>query len=471
MLGWNSMMSLIHNAVAHYAYSLAILFFIASVLFLYFMNVQKIRRRGLVFDGLPGVLHSKPFTLQLRKKLKTRAPFYLILLTIDEIKTINTNGIGVRNELLQQVGRRLTNWLPPSGSACRLEGGEFLICLPFPSAKKFKFTGVEYLQEMETLLSAPYLIQHKLHHLSMKTGMAKYAGEKLTIDQLLSLTYSSLHQDTVNGMNHAVLYHEKYAEQIRRRTLIEVYLRDALLENQFSMQYQPQFELHSGKLKGFEAVLIWIHPELGNIAPDEFMPIGEEKQLLLPISDWMLRQACHMLRRMTTGSSPITISVPISSSQLSNQRFAEQIEDLLKDTGLRAERLELELMESMLMHSKDIADSQLNRLHQLGVRLVLNGVGNEYFKMKEISKLPFCLLKIDGSFIRNIGHPSEQQEFESLIHSVKQNRYEVLAEGLETYEQLVYLKKLRCDFAQGLLFSKPLPEAQLPSLIHAVIRE
>ncbi|WP_182300969.1 putative bifunctional diguanylate cyclase/phosphodiesterase [Cohnella cholangitidis] len=459
-----------NNILHHYALSIIIIFPLASVLFHYFMNVEWSRKRELVIDDTTGLLHYDQFKTQLHKAIQKRAPFYLTVLNIDGFKTIGDLNIArARNELFRQIGQRLNNWLPSNGFACRFEGMDFVVCIVDDSSSHgISTAGPEFWQEMQTLLSAPYHVQHKLCHVTVSTGMTRYTGDEMTIEDLLPRAYTALHHAKENRINETVQYHEKLTELIRRRTLIEVYLRQAIQEDQLSLQYQPQYELHSGKLRGFEALLRWNHPELGNIPPNDFIPIAEEINLILPIGEWVLQQSCRMLQRIAPYPSRLTISVNVSGAHMTDEHFPNKVKEILLETGLEAERLELELKESSLLSSIEAADCKLRQLQDLGVRLVLDDFGAGYSSIQYLRKLPFHLIKIDKSFIQGIGQSPEQEMMGSMIQFIKQLRYDVVAEGLETYEQLVYLKKYQCDYAQGYLFSKPLSEAQLPPLIQAV---
>ncbi|WP_233566626.1 putative bifunctional diguanylate cyclase/phosphodiesterase [Cohnella endophytica] len=457
------------EGVRYYSLSLFIMFPLASILFHYFMNVEWTRQRELVIDDMTGLPHSGLFRSQVQKKIHEKTPFYLTLLNIDGLKTIITmNSTRVRNDLLKQISQRLSNWLPPASSACRLEGEQFLICVADPAGKKLPLIGPNYWQELQALLSEPYIIDHKLCHVTISTGITTYKGEALTWDQILPRAYTALQHARESGVNETVQYHEKLSEHIRQRTLIEVYLRTALQENQLLLHYQPQYELHTGALRGFEALLRWNHPELGSVSPSDFIPVAEETRLIVPIGEWVLRQACEMMKRIVPGSSSLVLSVNISGVQLLNHQFPALVSEILKETGVHPNRLELELTESTLMNSLEIAEKQLKKLQNLGVRLALDDFGTGYSSMNYLRKLPFHLIKIDKSFIQDIGNSTEREVAGSMIQFCKQLQFGIVAEGLETYEQLVYLKKYNCDYAQGYLFSKPLPEEQLLPLIEAV---
>lgn len=258
-------------------------------------------------------------------------------------------------------------------------------------------------------------------------------------------------------------------ETNQRRELLETLLNTTThLNEQFTLFYQPQYELNFGKLRGFEALLRWNQPDLGLILPAEFIPIAERSLAIIPLGEWVLRQACEMLQRIAPSPSTLTLSVNISGVQLLDEQFPIQVATILKVTGVEPSRIELELTENLLVNSTHNVERQLQKLQDIGVRLVLDDFGTSYHSMKELHKLPFDLIKIDKHFIHDIGHVPEQEMTRRMIEFIKQHHYGVVAEGLETYEQLVYLKQCQCDYAQGYLFRHPMPEAKLSSLIESV---
>ncbi|MCD9021854.1 putative bifunctional diguanylate cyclase/phosphodiesterase [Cohnella silvisoli] len=472
LLGWDLLqISLIQNmAVVLHQYSLILflIFPLSAVLFHYFMNMVWTRRRELAIDEITGLPHFRHFKIKLRKKINERTPFYLTVLNVDGFKSIvELNNITYGNELLLQISKRLKHWLPSTGIVCRLDGEQFLICIADPSSGKLPELTPEYWQEMQSILSKPYFIDHSARHVTLSIGMTRFTGEVLTLDPILQRAFTALQQAKVQGMSQTVHYHEKLNEQIRYRSLIEVNLRTALQNNQLFLHYQPQYELQSGALRGFEALLRWDHPELGAIPPSDFIPIAEETRLILPIGEWVLRQACETMLRVAEYPSDHTISVNISAVQLMDEQFPEQVTQILAQSGLAAQRLELELTETALMSSLDLAERQLRKLQALGLRLALDDFGTGYSSLSYLRRLPFHLIKIDKSFIQDIGHSLEQEVTGSIIQFIKQLRYSIVAEGLESYDQLVYLKKCQCDYVQGNLLSKPLPEDQLRTLILA----
>lgn len=244
-------------------------------------------------------------------------------------------------------------------------------------------------------------------------------------------------------------------------------LNTALQDNQFTLQYQPQYDLQLSTLRGFEALLRWNHPELGSVKPLDFIPLTEESRLIIPIGEWVLKEACTTLERIAPSPSELKIAVNISAVQLMDENFVDRVQNILNNSGLASHRLELELTESKLLSSLQIAERQLKKLQQLGIQVALDDFGIGYSSLNYLRKLPFNIIKIDKSFIDDIEQSPDRDITGSMIQFIKQLRYKIVAEGIESYVQLSFLKKVNCDYVQGYLFSRPVSEDRLSAMIHS----
>jgi EAL domain-containing protein (putative c-di-GMP-specific phosphodiesterase class I) len=258
---------------------------------------------------------------------------------------------------------------------------------------------------------------------------------------------------------------EAMNEQHRRRARLEADLRTALQDRQLSLVFQPQYELSSGQPRGVEALLRWHHPELGDIPPSEFIAMMEQSGEIIPVGEWVLLEACRAALRLAPEPSGLLIAVNLSPLQLMDDQFPDYVRDVLALTGINPRRLELELTETVLIQSLETVERQMNRLRGLGVRLALDDFGTGYSSLHYLRKLPFELVKIDKSFIDDLGAEDDRNMIGSLIQFMKQLQFTIVAEGLESYDQLAYLKCKQCDYAQGYLLSRPLTEDQLAQLI------
>jgi len=440
----------------------------SSILIHYFMNMEWTRKRRYAIDEETGLMSSAPFIRHLHKLIRSRVPFSLALLDLDGSQTIKAINCKMsRAQLLKQAGQRLKNGLPDNASVCRFEGEEFLIVLPAPAAKKIPPESHQLWNELQTLLTSPYLVNDQLYHLTVHIGVTAYWDEELTVEQLIPRAYAALHLAKESRVQQTVHYHEKLTEQIRRRTMIEVYVRTALADNQFNLHYQPQYEVDSGKLRGFEALIRWRHPELGAIEPKELLPIAESTKTLIPIGEWIIRRSCLTLLQVAPSPSELTIAVNVAAQQLLDPGFPEAVERILSDTGLAPHRLELEVKELSIVGFMDQAEHAMRKLRSLGVRLALDDYGLTSASAACLRLLPVHIVKIDNNLLLELTESSGGDASVSLLEEVKRQRCEIVAMRLETYGQLAFFKKNECEFAQGHLLGMPMDGDSLLSLVDA----
>jgi EAL domain-containing protein (putative c-di-GMP-specific phosphodiesterase class I) len=262
------------------------------------------------------------------------------------------------------------------------------------------------------------------------------------------------------GRNRFELYRAEMSQENSRRMLLEQELRRALANDEFELFYQPKVNLASGSMSGMEALLRWRHPERGLVSPAEFIPTLEETGLIVPVGEWVLREACRANRRWQDQGLPaLTVSVNVSPEQLRREDFTDVVADVLTDTGLQSGYLELEMTESCLLEETEASAAMLRALKSLGVRIAIDDFGTGYASMTYLKRYPVDVLKIDQSFMQRLSSKSEDTAIVTaimaLVHSL---RLEVVAEGVETAQQLTFLYALGCNVIQGFLFSRPLPE-------------
>ncbi|MFC5700100.1 EAL domain-containing protein [Cohnella faecalis] len=401
---------------------------------------------------------------RLERQAAKGRPFSLVVMNIDQFKAVNEMyGFSFGDELLEEVRKRLNALLPEQGWSARINGDEYLLSLPIADRKD----ALQWLENAKKELTSPYTVKPdgKLVHLSFSTGLALSENNEIPVEELLRQADMALKDAKTRGLNMISPYEQRMTERLKQRTLLEEELRFALERKQLSLHFQPQFELKSGKLKGFEALLRWHHPELGAVSPDEFIPIAEETGLIVPIGQWVLRSACETMQRILPLCPSSTIGVNISALQLIPEQFPDMVLETAMLTGLPLDRLELELTESELMTSLDSAQEQLTRLSEAGVRLALDDFGVGYSSLNYLRKLPFHRVKIDRSFIQDIGTSKDDELAEAIIRLVRQLHLDVVAEGLESYDQLMRLQEWGCDIAQGYLLGRPMPESELHAFI------
>jgi EAL domain-containing protein (putative c-di-GMP-specific phosphodiesterase class I) len=268
------------------------------------------------------------------------------------------------------------------------------------------------------------------------------------------------------GGNHYLFYREEMESEGLERLERLNDLRMALANEDFYLVYQPQIELASGQMVGVEALLRWNHPASGSIPPGDFIPLAEETGLIVPIGEWVLRQACMQLAEwMRLGLPPIRIAVNISGFQFQHTDFMETVRAVLDEFGMDPSQLELELTESVIMKNVDTAIQVLNQLKEMGITIAVDDFGTGYSSLNYLRRLPIHVVKIDRSFLQDISSQSEDscivKAIITMAHSLK---LKVVAEGIEREEQVRILQSYHCDMGQGYFFSKPLPAEDVPDL-------
>ena len=257
----------------------------------------------------------------------------------------------------------------------------------------------------------------------------------------------------------------------RESLLLENQLRSALKNKQLTLHYQPQIELKTGNLIGFEALIRWNHPELGLVSPLDFVPLAEASGLIVPIGEWVLYTACKQMKKIQEQwQLPLRMAVNISPRQFLHPSLVQTVAEVLYRTKLKPGSLELEITESMVMGNVEQSIGKMNEFNKMGVELAIDDFGTGYSSLEYLKKFPISKLKIDQSFVRELGVDANDTAIvNSVIALSKSMGLEVIAEGIETIEQLDLLKEEGCDQGQGYLFSKPLPKAALPSLLDSFL--
>jgi EAL domain-containing protein (putative c-di-GMP-specific phosphodiesterase class I) len=244
----------------------------------------------------------------------------------------------------------------------------------------------------------------------------------------------------------------------------------AVEQEEFVLHYQPQYDTVSWQIRGFEALLRWNHPELGLVSPVEFIPAAEKSGIIVQLGEWVIREACRKNKEIhAQGFTRSVISVNISALQLKDVKFADSVKQILRETGLEGKYLEIELTESAMIQNFDTSEAILNELRDTGVRIALDDFGTGYSSLSYLKKLPIQNVKIDRSFVQNLcSEPKGKVIVESIVAMVHKLGLGVVAEGIETEEQLDFVKSFGCECVQGYLLSKPLPEAELRYVIPPV---
>jgi diguanylate cyclase len=268
-------------------------------------------------------------------------------------------------------------------------------------------------------------------------------------------------------VNNYQLYREKLSISSQKQLILEKDIHYALAKKELSLYYQPQVDLWTGKIVGLEALMRWNHPQLGIISPSEFIPIAETTGLIIPMGEWALHNACKQIQDCEkVHISPLKIAVNLSVYQFRQPNLCEKIKHIIKETGIKPNLIELELTESVILDDLEEAKSIMSQLKALGIDIAIDDFGTGYSSLKYLQNLPFNTLKIDQSFIRNItNNPSNIAITKAIIAMAQALNLNVIAEGIETEAELGFLRLHHCQFGQGYLFHKPLPENKLALLL------
>jgi diguanylate cyclase (GGDEF)-like protein/PAS domain S-box-containing protein len=392
--------------------------------------------------------------------------FAVLFLDIDRFKNVNDSlGHLVGDQLLVSVAERLKGDLHSDDTVARLGGDEFAILLDDIESQGNAKIVANRLREK---LSLSFMLSDHEVFITASIGIAFMEHKDQRPAQLLRNADTAMYHAKALGRDCFTVFDESMHAQAVAFLQMENDLRRAVEKGEFHLNYQPIVELDTGRISGFEALLRWRHPDRGDIPPGEFIPVAEETGLIAPIGRWVLGEACRKMsvwHKMYPKEPPLTISVNLSIREFT-ANLPEEVGNILLETGLRADCLRLEITESALMRDASRAMAILEELKVLEVRLQLDDFGTGYSSLSYLHQLPIDALKIDRSFVSKIGIEDEDSEIVGAILSMAQSlNIDVVAEGIEEKEQLDYLRRLKCRYAQGFLFSRPLDEKGAGTLI------
>ncbi len=420
-------------------------------------------------DALTGLLNRAHFTEMLNQTVsrleRYGTPFALMFLDLDHFKTVNdTRGHPVGDRLLIEVSKRLKSLVPVNTVLSRLGGDEFAIIMN----KAAKASDVEPLaQSIITHLSEPFHIDSETITIGASIGIAIAPRHGTRSDQLLRNVDLALYRAKDSGRSAFRFFELSMDSQARERRALEFDLKSALQNDEFVLHYQPLIGVESNQATGFEALLRWNHPIRGVISPAEFIPIAENSGLIKAIGDWALEEAC-----MTAASWPdhLTIAVNLSAPQFDNARIVETVTRALAESGLAPHRLELEITESLLIDRPDDVIAILEQLRSIGVCIAMDDFGTGYSSLSYLLKFPYDKIKIDRSFISAIETDKAACDVLRTIGALaKTLNMRITAEGVETREQVEFLRGMACDQLQGFYFARPLRDHELaPFLLNGL---
>lgn len=394
-----------------------------------------------------------------------RRPVALLFLDLDRFKHINDSlGHVIGDRVLQSVAQRLLSCVRASDTVSRQGGDEFVILLSEIAHPQDATVCADKI--LDALRSPHHIDEHDLH-VTASIGIVTYPDDGTDCETLIKHADFAMYHAKDNGRDNRQFFRRDLNLHAVKRQSLENDVRHALEREEFTVHYQPKVSLETGRIVGVEALIRWLHPHLGLVPPAEFVPIAEVSGLIVPIGRWVLREACHQAQAwQDIGIAPIRIAVNISAVELRAKDFQAGIGLILAETGLEARFLELELTETFLMQDSSATLAVLQDLKQLGLHLALDDFGTGFSSLSHLKRFPIDTLKIDRSFVRSITTNAHDASIVSAVISMGNNLHmRVVAEGVETREQLSFLQECDCPFGQGHYFSQPLAGPQCTQLL------
>ncbi|HEX8695568.1 MAG TPA: EAL domain-containing protein [Longimicrobium sp.] len=436
--------------------------------------VEEQLRHDALHDALTGLPNRHLFMERLaravlQEKRREGYLFAVLFLDLDRFKVVNDSlGHAVGDELLVAVAGRLTGCLRETDTVARFGGDEFAVLLDDISAVEDALRAADRIQ---ATLNAPVSLSGYEVFTSASIGIALSSTAYGRPDHLLRNADMAMYRAKAAGTGRHELFDRAMHALALTRLQMETDLRKGMEREEFTLHYQPIVNLRTGRIAGVEALLRWRHPERGWIPPTDFVPPAEETGLILPIGRRVVADACRQLRAWQAGSpraAELSVSVNLSVKQFAQADLLDQVRAALDDTGVDPRLLRLEVTESVIVDNFDAAAATLARLRALGPRVYLDDFGTGYSSLSSLHRLPIDALKVDRSFVAEIGRESAGTALTRTVATIARNLgLAVIAEGVETAEQLAELRALGCEYAQGFLFAPALPPDQLAALLEA----
>jgi diguanylate cyclase (GGDEF)-like protein len=422
-------------------------------------------------DGLTALpnrsLFSKLLSQCISEARRYNRQLAVAFLDLDRFKQINdTLGHEAGDQLLQEVATRLKGCVRDSDTVARLGGDEFVLLLP--ELEDGKYAAI-VAQKILLVIARAYVLIGQEFRVTASVGISTYPQDGLDEQTLTKNADIAMYQAKAEGKNTFRFYSEKLNANSLERLTLESSLRHALEHNEFRLLYQAKRDIASGRITGVEALLRWEHPELGTVAPMQFIPVAEETGLIVPIGKWVLRTAClQSVAWKRQGLPPLSVAVNLTARQFCDEHLLADVASILAATGMEPHLLEVELNESLLMHNVEKTLRILTGLKALGLRIAVDDFGTGYSSLATLQRFPLDTIKIDRSFTRDFVDSNEDGGLaDSIIAMGKNLSLTVVAQGVETKAQAEYLRIHACDELQGFYFKRPLPVDEFTQLLLA----
>ena len=394
----------------------------------------------------------------------------VLFLDLDGFKHVNDSlGHSIGDKLLQSVASRLMNCVRGTDTVCRQGGDEFVVLLS--EVEHPEDAAIIATRMLQAVAEGHAIDTHRLH-ITSSIGVSVYPDDGLDAEVLIKNADTAMYQAKENGRNCYQFFEPAMNERAVERQFVEEGLRLALERQEFSLHYQPIIDLNTGAIVGAEALIRWTHPTRGGISPATFIPVAEACGLIVPIGAWVLREACTQARSWAVAGLPaVTMAVNVSAMEFGNKQFLTSLFATLSETGLDPRFLVLELTEGALVKRTEWAALLLESLRERGIQVAVDDFGTGYSSLSYLHKFPVDALKIDQSFVRQISNAGDNKHIVTAVISMARSlKLRVIAEGVETLDELSFLRAHQCDEAQGYFFSRPVPPDEFARLLENGIR-
>lgn len=389
--------------------------------------------------------------------LRNEEVIALLDIDIDNFKNINDSlGHSYGDELLIDVTYRLKQVMDENDYLARIGGDEFVVLTQnLLDTEAFE----DKIRKILNVFSYPFILSTKEYFVTVSIGVAFAPKDGKTSQALIKNVDSAMYVAKANGKNTHAYFEYSFNQKLTEKIEMQSELRKALERNEFILFYQAQMNLDTKKVIGFEALIRWEHPTKGLIYPDEFISIAEETGLIIPIGKWVIQSACKQLKQWSEEFPEITMAVNLSARQFKDKGIVKLVYDVIEETGINPNKLELEITETIALDDIEYTIATIQELKKIGVKFSLDDFGTGYSSMNYLKRLPVSNLKIDRSFLNSVMDDiSDQKIIQTIITLAKNLDLDVVAEGVENFDQEIFLKEANCDKAQGFLYSKPVPK-------------
>lgn len=439
-------------------FSNLLLIIILFVVWHFFRNIKN----SATHDDLTHLTNRRKFEYELQEAIKRKDRVAVLFIDLDRFKYVNdTLGHCMGDNLIKAVAKRLIGIVEKDAIVSRQGGDEFTILVNYHDRNSIE----SLTKEMIDTIKQPYMIDQREILITCSIGISIYPEHGNDMETLMKNADVAMYWSKDKGKDGFSFYEPHMKEKSARIMQLELELRKAIDNKEFILYYQPKLDLKTNGISGCEALIRWNHPTMGMVSPAEFIPLAEETGLINQIGEWVLTEACLQNRKWhEAGYTDLIMAVNMSAHQFKQPAMIEMIKRILHETNHEAKHLEIEVTESVSMLSEEVIMKQLYALKEIGVSIAIDDFGTGYSSLKYLDMLPADVLKIDKSFIDEIGcinHLSSSLMTNAIISLAKSLKMKVVAEGIENIEQLHYLKLHNCEYGQGYLISKPLPACEL----------